>query len=184
MERLAPQLPSYTGDKLCISPSGHQAGPGAQPPASPELLGGERTAPAAQGRPQEQKDRVLQSVQRGTTLLSGVRDHVAPRLTSLIRVSFKWWGSCALRVTGWTWSSRRGEGPAAVAGVEAAGATRRACGWGSVEVRGRRSGAPRCASPGADLGTVWGSGKPLWAGYSCSQALRAGRCRQRRASAG
>lgn len=46
--------------------------------------------------------------------------------------------------------------------------------WDSAEVRGRRSGAPRCAFPWGDHGTAWGSGKPLWAGCSCSVALQEG----------
>ena len=65
-------------------------------------------------------------------------------------------------------------GPAAVAGLETAGAARRARVQGAVEVRGHRSGAPRCVSPWGDLGIAWGSGKPLWAGYSWLALLQEG----------
>lgn len=65
-------------------------------------------------------------------------------------------------------------GPAAVAGLETAGAARRARVRGAVEVRGHRSGAPRCASPWGDLGIAWGSGKPLWAGCSWLVLLQEG----------
>lgn len=58
--------------------------------------------------------------------------------------------------------------------VEAAGAAHRAQVWDSAEVRGRRSGAPRCGSLWGDLGTAWGSGKPLWAGRSWSAVLQEG----------
>lgn len=68
----------------------------------------------------------------------------------------------------------RWQRPAAVAGLETAGAARRARVRGAVEVRGHRSGAPRCASPWGDLGIAWGSGKPLWAGCSWLALLQEG----------
>lgn len=65
--------------------------------------------------------------------------------------------------------------------AEAAGAAHRAQVWDSAEVRGRRSGAPRCGFLWGDRGTAWGSGKPLWAGCSWSAVLQEGGRQQKRA---
>ena len=112
----------------------------------------------------ESRAHVPASVQQGAALLSQ---------PSLIGVSHARQGRCALGFTG---GGRvvppRWQGPAAMAGVETAGAARRAQVRGTVEVRGHHSGAPHCASPWGDLGPAWGSGKPLWAGCSWLARLR------------
>lgn len=54
--------------------------------------------------------------------------------------------------------------------------------WTSLGVRGRRSGALRCAlSPGAVPGTAWRSGRPSGSGCSCLGDPRGDEHRRRRA---
>lgn len=105
-----------------------------------------------------------------------VRSRPALTRPSLIGVSCARRGRCALwgSLVGGRVVPPRRQRPAAVAGLETAGAARRARVRGAVEVRGHRSGAPRCASPWGDLGIAWGSGKPLWAGCSWLALLQEG----------
>lgn len=103
-----------------------------------------------------------------------LRTGTALRLTSLIGCHVTSGEGVVSWFTGWTWLSLRGVRLAAMASQEAAGAAHEACVWGSVEVRGHRSGAPHCAFPWGGLGIAWGSGMPLWGDCSYSLVLREG----------
>lgn len=131
------------------------------------LEGGERLALEAQGRARgEQSPRArIRPVRSRPALTAQFNRGVTCPAGQVCSLGFIGGG----RVVPPRW-----QGPAAMTGVETAGAARGAQVRGTVEVRGHRSGAPRCASPWGDLGPAWGSGKPLWAGCSWLARLREG----------